>query len=72
MENVSIERYVRAAHATGSSAKCCCIFRFRRALSSAAMIIEWSSTKIRWPTEPVTEESAVDDADASSDDPEKD
>ena len=50
---VSMERYVCAAQETGSRAKCCCIAPSRIALSSAAMIMDWSRTRYRWPTDPV-------------------
>ena len=49
----SIERYVWATRDTGSAAKWRCIARFASALSSAAMIIDWSSTRMRCPIAPV-------------------
>jgi hypothetical protein len=40
MDIVSAPKYRRAAHETGSLAKCCCIASWFRALSSAAMIMD--------------------------------
>ena len=50
---VSIDRYVCAAQDTRSRAKSRCSARSLSALSSAAMIIDWSSTRSRWPIAPV-------------------